>query len=761
MTPIARVALIVLAALGVAAAPAAAQAPPRLPPPSYSSVQKEVLVTMDDGVKIATTLTFPSRDGQNPAPGRFPVVLAMTPYSRAGTCGCPNMTNFATRGMIGAVADVRGTGGSQGSLSENYFSPRETRDGYNLVEYFGTQPYSNGKVGMAGGSYVGITQTLVAGLQPPHLAAITPAVALADIYRDAFTHGGILNLFFDTQYIAVQGAPGTLGGNSDPALLGDTLKAKIDQSQTPMGFIAFDYLARPFDDPFYRDRSPIYNAHKIKVPALIIEGWRDGFIRGGIEMYQALARRKGVETRLYVDPCTHKGCGAGGFYPTSSPPDLESTTGLIFEFFQKHLLGQKTADRAPVRYYLQSRGGFMNDESWPPKDTDFGRVYLTRSQLIGDQPRDRTTASYFANPAAGISMAFDRHGTVAGTPYVPTDQRAEGPQGATFRTRALTSPLRLAGPIQLHLVATSSANDTDWYGKLADVAPDGSETVISDGMLRASHREVDRGRSRTGAPYHTHTGRKLIAPGQTYEYDFSIWPTAYQLAPGHRLQLRVTSTDFPTHFDGYVHADRSNPAATRLEPLPPATNTIHEGGANGSWLLLPVEGGFDGGLGIAGGGCLARRAPIGPRNVGRVRIGMTRSQLLRHVPRPRRRTKRSWRWCVKGGKGTVTAAFTRKGRVALAGTTAPRHGNRRIHPGTRLRALRRAYPRRRGIGRGLLRANPSSPRLFGLRRGRVRYIAVAPRRTIRRRKALRSYLRYAGLTGKARKRRKGKGRARR
>ena len=101
---------------------------------------------------------------------------------------------------------------------------------------------------------------------------------------------------------------------------------------------------------------------------------------------------------------------------------------------------------------------------------------------------------------------------------------------------------------------------------------------------------------------------------------------------------------------------------------------------------------------------------------------------------------------MKGGKGRVSAAFTRKGRVALVATTAPRHGNRRIHPGARVRAVRRAYPRLRALGRGLLRANPRSPRLLGIRRRKLRFIAVARRRTIRRRKVLRSYLRYAAVT---------------
>jgi putative CocE/NonD family hydrolase len=171
------------AAFLLVAAPASATdaPPPTLPPATYKSVSKEMLVTMDDGVRIATTVAFPSRDGTTPAPGRFPVVLATTPYGRNGLCSCFPPDMLATRGMIGAVADVRGTGGSEGNLEGNYFSPREARDGAALVEWLGTRSWSTGKVGMMGGSYVGITQYLDAERKPPHLAAIVPAVALGDL----------------------------------------------------------------------------------------------------------------------------------------------------------------------------------------------------------------------------------------------------------------------------------------------------------------------------------------------------------------------------------------------------------------------------------------------------------------------------------------------------------------------------------------------------------------------------------------------------
>ncbi len=580
--------VVVAVTIGLPVSTAIAAAPsPELPAPTYKSVSKEMLIPMDDGVRLAATVAFPSQDGQTPLSEKFPVVLAMTPYGRNGVCGCFAPDFFATRGMIGAVVDVRGTGGSEGNLEGNVFSPREHRDGFNLVEYFGTQPYSTGKVGMAGGSYVGITQYLAAEQQPPHLAAIVPSVALGDVYRDAFTHGGVPNLSFDAQYVAVQGAPGAIGTNTDPYLLEETLSAKLGQS--PPGTIAFDYLARPNDDQFYRDRSPIYRAGQIEVPVLIIGGWHDGLLRGAPEMYQRLAQRRGVETRLYMTPCTHKGCGPP-FAPFTNPPGVEDVSAVTFEFLQRYLQGATTPERPPVEYYLQGRNQYASADLWPPSKTKFDQLALGPRSMTPAADSVLSTqgegfGQYVTDPVAGFSMAFDQYGTVAATPYVPTDQRLEGPQGLTFRTSVLTRPLTVVGPIGLHLVAASTASDTDWHAKLADVGPDGSESIITEGALRASHRALDRALSTSARPYHTHTDPQPIEPNRLYEYDIEIWPTAYELAPGHQLQLRLTSTDLPTHLPGSIRFDRDHPQDARIDLLPPAMNTVLY---KGSYLVLPV-----------------------------------------------------------------------------------------------------------------------------------------------------------------------------
>jgi hypothetical protein len=149
-------------------------------------------------------------------------------------------------------------------------------------------------------------------------------------------------------------------------------------------------------------------------------------------------------------------------------------------------------------------------------------------------------------------------------------------------------------------------------------------------------------------------------------------------------------------------------------------------------------------------GCLARRSPVGPRNIGRVRLGYTRRRMRRRVgPEPVLSGQFAFRWCVKRSRGRVTAVFSRpvpRGRARLVVGTARRHVLRTVRPGARVGRLLRRFPAARRIGRGLVRAAPRSLRVFGTRRGRIRFVAVADRRLLRSPRRLRAYVRRAGLT---------------
>jgi putative CocE/NonD family hydrolase len=260
---------------------------------------------------------------------------------------------------------------------------------------------------------------------------------------------------------------------------------------------------------------------------------------------------------------------------------------VVFEFLQKYLVpGAPVPERPRARVYLQGANRWVDSADWPPPSAEPQTLYLSPAGLEPKRPRAKTQQSYTTNPGAGASMAFDQYGTVAASPYVPTDQRAAGQDGPTWRTAPLAKPMTLTGSGDLHLVASSSADNTDWIAKLSDVAPDGSETIITAGFLRASYRKLDRARSTPQLPWHTDTAPTPIEPNRVYEYDIAIWPTAYQLPPGHRLQLRLTSSDFPTHLPGTLVASLDDPASTSFTPLPRATNTIRQGGRGGSWLRL-------------------------------------------------------------------------------------------------------------------------------------------------------------------------------
>jgi uncharacterized protein len=570
----------VLTVLAVAVAFAIAPAAHGYSPPQerYGVVTEEEYVRMDDGVELAATV------GRPDAPGRFPVLLTMTPYSKA--VGGPD-PYFVSRGFVHVVVDIRGAGESEGNLNENYFSPREQRDGAALVQHFAGRPWSSGHVGMVGGSYLGITQYMTAGQRPPALKAIVPTVALEDLYRDAAYHGGILSQFFGAQYLALQqNGLGLLSGPQEENNRDRALGAKADQAQSES--IAFDYLANSTYTDFYRDRSPGPLAHRITVPALIYDGWFDGFVRGASEMWRRLSGRRGVETSLWVDPVPHKGAAGLPFNPQGYPAEkLDSFRARALEFLDRHLNGADTPARPRVKLYVMGRDAYVSGDRWPPAGVRYRRFNLRPGELSQARAPEGEQ-SFPTSPADGWTATLGRHGNLAVTPYLPFDQSYEDHGGLVWQTPPLERPLTLAGPISMRLVAKSTASDTDWFVRVSDVAPDGKATLLTEGYLRASHRALDKARSRPERPYHPHTNPTPIEPGAWTPYEIEVWPTANEFRPGHRLRVQLASNDTPNHTPGAFTLDRDDPSRFEFRPHEPGLNTVRYGGKDGSSLLLPV-----------------------------------------------------------------------------------------------------------------------------------------------------------------------------
>jgi uncharacterized protein len=560
----------------------------------------DVQISMDDGLVLRADVFRPI------AEGRYPVILSYGPYAKglAFQDGYPSAWERMAEKHPDVAAgssnlyqswevvdpekwvphqyacvrvDSRGAGCSPGFI--DHFSPRETKDFYDCIEWAGVQPWSNGKVGLNGISYYGINQWHVASLQPPHLAAMCIWEGAADWYRDMTHHGGILCTFwanwYDMQVKTVQYGAGERGKRSrvhgelvcGPEILSDAELAKN------RGEFGDDILAHPLDDAYHRARSPVWS--KVKVPFLSAANWGGQPLhpRGNFEGFgRAASKKKWLEVHG-IEHWTH-------FY-------TDYGRNLQLRFFDYFLHGKKNGwdKQPPVQLQVRHVDRFVErtESEWPLKRTKWTRFYLDRANgVLADKPAKKKTAIH-----------FDAMG-----------------EGVTFLTPPLSRQTEITGPSALKLYVSSSTADADIFAVLRVFTPDLKEVVfqgaidphtpIGQGWLRASHRQLDKKLSKPYRPYHTHTKKQPLKPGEVVMLDVEIWPTSIVVPAGYRIALTVRGKDyvypggsggrlsnFKNELTGcgpFLHHDpRDRPAEIFT-----GVTGLHFGGAARPYLLLPV-----------------------------------------------------------------------------------------------------------------------------------------------------------------------------
>ncbi len=513
-----------------------------LPAQAAPTTLTDVTITASDGVHLVGDVHLP--DGS----GRVPAIVDMEPYGRSSA------TTFLANGYAHVNTDVRGSGKSGGALC--LLCDREQRDVYDVVEWVARQPWSNGKVVLYGYSYSAITSLLGAALQPPHLTTVVVGHPPTDPYRDVLWHNGLYDQGFVEQWFAGQTATQAVGLGPQPQYLD-----RKDQ------LFAVETRINDLDGPLYQERSVLAKVKRITVPVYLFAGWQDAYSRGDMQLIDAL----GPRAQLWIDASTHHGTGqigeVGAPYgggPTDLSPTLNASPppGQILRWLDHYVKGSRNGvDRAPrVTYFDRGDRTWHAAPSWRSAAPRLSRLFLSgatsgSAHSLNDgslstrlpQGRDSYQDSYVYDPAAGASVPMGKEGPDGFAPYLHVDQRLDDAQALTYTTPALATPLRLAGPSELHFWAITEASDMAWVARLSDVAPDGSQTPITQGWLRASFRHVDPARSRPGAPYLTDDRHDPVTVGLSTEYRVDIWDTAYTLAAGHRLRLWFASADSPTH----------------------------------------------------------------------------------------------------------------------------------------------------------------------------------------------------------------------
>jgi predicted acyl esterase len=570
-------------------------------PPIEMVIERDVAIEADDGLVLRADVFRPA------ASGRHPVIITYGPYAKGLAFqdgyadqwrlmveqhpdvarGSSNVhQNWETvdpdkwvpDGYACVRVDSRGAGRSPGVLDP--FSPRETRDFYECVEWAAAQPWSNGKVGINGISYYAMNAWHVAGLQPPHLAAICVWEGSADFYRDATHHGGILSTFwrnwYDKQVTVVQHGVGDRGPRS--SVTGEAVAGPqtLSPEELAAARVAFgeEIAARPLDGEWYRERSAKWE--RITVPLLTAANWGGQGLhtRGNFEGFtRAASGQKWLEAHG-LEHWTH-------FY-TDYGVDLQK------RFFACFLKGDDSGwrDQPPVQLQVRTVEGFRQrgEQEWPLARTEWTRLYLRTASLeLGAKPPG----------GAAESIAY----------------RADG-EGVTFSTAPFDRETEITGPVAARLHVSSTTEDADLFCVIRVFAPDGEEvtfpgaidphTPVAQGWLRLSHRKTDPGLSQPWRPYHTHDEVWPVVPGEIYQADVEIWPTSIVVPAGYRVALTVRGRDYERRYADAPRLGSFKNEMTGCGPFlhddpadrPPAitgsTQTLWTRPGREAYLLLPV-----------------------------------------------------------------------------------------------------------------------------------------------------------------------------
>lgn len=567
--------------------------PARKPPLEKIRIERYLAVPMRDGVKLYGDLYRPARDG------KFPVLIVRTPYGVQRDGGHETAIKFAQNGYALFMQDVRGRYESEGQW-EPFRS--EATDGYDTIEWAAKQPWSNGKVGMEGGSYLGHVQWRAATQSPPSLVTVFPAVASTDIYKNWLSQGGAFRLSFNygwgvvrmpnrimlPQYWHTEAyAPAELKYDK---LLSYLPLNNVDLQSGGYAVSHFrDWLKHQAWDSYWQSISDEQRFEKVKVPVHTSGGWYDIFLNGTINGFTGMRRSGGTERARRESKMI---IGAWGHGPSQKFGDVDFGPDANRDLFLRqlrwynhYLKGEENGiDREPpVEIFFMGVNKWKYAEDWPLPQTKFTPYYIGSAGQANSASGNGTLAPARPTTAGADKYVYDPNDPVptvggnncCGTPTLagPKDQRSvEARKDVLVYTgEALHDPVAVAGPVRMKLFAETDGRDTDWMVKLVDVHPNGFAMNVAEGILRARFRKgVDKS--------------ELLKPGQVYEFDIDMAGTALVFQPGHRIRVDITSSNFP-QFDRNPNTGEDLGASDRVRK---ASQTVHHGAERASHIILPL-----------------------------------------------------------------------------------------------------------------------------------------------------------------------------
>jgi putative CocE/NonD family hydrolase len=550
---------------------------------------------MRDGVALTADIYRPVDSAKHP------VLLVRTPYDKASegeTC-----RDAAQHGYVCVAQDTRGRYGSGGTW---YPFKNEADDGYDSVEWAAALPYSDGRVGMFGESYVGATQWLAAAAHPPHLVAIQPTQTASD-YHDGWVYqGGALELWFDQTWTSIL-ASETMRSNAlknIPAMawtqqLPETKFSVLQpDSPTKLAPYYFDWLSHPDYDSYWNRLSIEEHYPSLDLPARHVGGWYDIFLRGILRNYVGMRLHAATPSardhqELIIGPWVHDadmdGKAGAVDFGKEAAYDRDAT---ILEWYGEIFSKTGAFPKKRVKIFVMGINQWREEDDWPLPRTVYTLYYLNTSGHANSSAGDGTLNPRAPRNNVSTGQKSDAFTYDPANP-VPTrggnlccahDQVMQEPSGAfdqdevekrddvlVFTTPAFEKDFEVTGPLTADLFVSSSAPDTDITAKLVDVWPNGFAQNLSDGIQRLRYREsADRA--------------DLMEPGKIYKVAIDIGATSNVFRTGHKLRLEVSSSNFP-RFDRNLNTEESPERGSKFTK---AVNRIYHDAEHPSAIVLPV-----------------------------------------------------------------------------------------------------------------------------------------------------------------------------
>ncbi len=564
-------------------------------------IERNVMVPMRDGVRLATDVYLPAKDGQI-LPGKFPTLLTRTPYGKIPAPITPGTVTseqaqvsheayyFASHGYAVVEQDVRGRFNSEGVFG---FHTQEGADGYDTLEWAASQPWSDGRVATYGGSYLATTQNALAALKPPYLVAMFVSKGDSNYYADSAYRGGEFFLLHNLMYPLAFAAT-SHDAIKKPAIraaaLNDLADANLSHwlkaypyphGASPLRIVPtlqawFQTVADhyTFDSYWRQNGYDFENRYKDfpDIPIYYVSGWYDLYERGSLHNYVGMHALHKSRTKLVMGPWIHDPIG------TRTVGDVDfgqsahvSMVELATKWFDRILKGQhnELMTEPPVRIFIMGGGsglrnvaGKMEDggewydtTAWPLPEAKPTPYYLHANGTLSEDAPGKEAPNTFTydphHPVPTIGGQIDFGATRYEHPG-PIDQVCKPsipfcgnhlPLSSrrdvlVFETPALQSDVVVAGPVTVDLWISSSAPDTDFTAKLIDQSPPSAD--YPQGFSMNLENWIVR-----ASLYPGFQKRHLLKPSEIREVKIDLQGVANRFVKGHRIRLDISSSNFP------------------------------------------------------------------------------------------------------------------------------------------------------------------------------------------------------------------------